>query len=102
VAVAAITIAELRVGALHAGDPHREARTAYVDDIASTIPIVDYDLDVAEAHAVLLVEVRSQGRPRGAHDLIIAATAKASTRTVVSADPTAFIDLPGVAVRSHR
>ena len=60
------------------------------------------DLVVAEAHAELLAEVRSQGRPRGAHDLIIAATARASGRTVLSADGTAFSDLPGVEVRSHR
>ena len=38
---------------------------------------------------------------RGAHDLIIAATAKATDRTIVSAEHTAFEDLPGVAVRPH-
>jgi tRNA(fMet)-specific endonuclease VapC len=57
---------------------------------------------VAEAHAALLVSVREQGRPRGAHDLIIAATARTFDRTVVSADGRSFVDLPGVEVRSHR
>ena len=76
-------------------------RGAYVEDIIATIPVLAYDAEVAEAHAELLVEVRSQGRPRGAHDLIIAATAKAFDRTVVSADRTAFSDLPGVEVRSR-
>jgi len=57
---------------------------------------------VAEAHAQLLAEVRAQGRPRGAHDLIIAATARAFDRTVLSADATAFRDLAGVTARSHR
>ena len=101
VAVAAITIAELRVGALLADRRRRVARTAYVDDIASTVPILPYDIDTAEAHAELLAAVRRQGRPRGAHDVIIAATAKASARTVLSADATAFADLPGVSVRPH-
>ena len=101
VAIAAITVAELRVGALLADRRRKRARSAYVDDIVATIPVLDYDVDVAEAHAELLVEVRSQGTPRGAHDLIIAATAKASARTVVSADRRAFRGLPGVEVRSR-
>ena len=70
-----------------------------MDDIVATIPVLDYDVEVAEVHAELLLEVRSQGRPRGAHDLIIAATAKVFDRTVISADRIAFGDLPGVAVR---
>lgn len=102
VAVAAITIAELRVGALLASGRRGVARAEYVEDVVSTLPIIDYDLEVAEAHAALLVEVRAQGRPRGAHDLIIAATAKASGRVVVTADAAAFVDLAGVSVRPHR
>jgi len=102
VAIAAVTIAELRVGALLADRRRKALRTAYVDDIVATVPVLDYDLDVAEAHAELLAGVRSQGKPRGAHDLIIAATARASDRTVVSADAAAFRNLPGVDVRSHR
>lgn len=102
VAIAAITIAELRVGALVAAGPRRVRRNAYVDDVSATVPVIGYSLDVAEVHAGLLAEVREQGRPRGAHDLIIAATAKASDRTVVTADRRAFSDLTGVAVRRHR
>jgi tRNA(fMet)-specific endonuclease VapC len=102
VAIAAITIAELRAGALLANRRRKATRNAYVEDVIATIPVLDYDVEVAEAHAELLVEVRSQGKPRGAHDLIIAATARAFDRTVVSADDTAFRDLPGVEVRSRR
>jgi len=102
VAVAAISIAELRVGVLLADDRRRPSRAAYLDDLVSTLTVVPYDLAVAEAHAELLVAIRVQGRPRGAHDLIIAATAKATGRTVVSADAATFADLPGVAARSYR
>ncbi|MET0275483.1 MAG: PIN domain-containing protein [Acidimicrobiia bacterium] len=101
IAVAAITIAELRVGALLADRRRAAARSAFVDDVADSIPILDYDVEVAEAHAVLLAAMKTQGRPRGAHDLIIAATARAFARTIVSADQRAFIDLPGVAIRSR-
>jgi len=102
VAIAAVTVAELRVGALLADGKRRAARAAYVDDIIATIPVLDHNIDVAEAHAELLAEVRSQGHPRGAHDLIIAATAKAYDRSVVSADNRAFQQLPGVRVLPHR
>ena len=102
VAIAAITVAELRVGALRATGRRAEARTAFVDDVIASIPVLDYNLDVAEAHARLLAEVRAQGKPRGAHDLIIAATAKTFDRTVVTADGGAFLDLTGIAVRMHR
>jgi tRNA(fMet)-specific endonuclease VapC len=100
VAVAAVTLAELRVGALLASGRRRERRIAFVDEVGATV--VSYDAAVAEEHALLLVEVRRQGRPRGAHDLIIAATAKASRRTVMTSDAGAFEDLPGVDVRPHR
>jgi tRNA(fMet)-specific endonuclease VapC len=53
-------------------------------------------------HARLLVAARKAGRLRGAHNLIIAATAVASDRTVVTADPTGFEGLPGVELLRHR
>lgn len=102
VALAAVTIAELRVGVLLADRRRRAIRTTYVEEVMATIPVIDYDRKVAEAHAGLLVEVRAQGRPRGAHDLIIASTAKAFGRIVLTADASGFADLTGVEVRAHR
>lgn len=102
VAIAAVTVAELRVGVLLASGKSRPERLAFLNDVLETIPIVEYDSSVAESHAELLVHVRRTGTPRGAHDLIIAATAKASGREIVSADETAFSDLPGVHVRRYR
>ena len=100
VAIAAITAAELLVGVELADDERRPARAAFVRSVLETIPIEDYDLHVARTHARLLAHVRRTGRPRGAHDLIIAATAAARDRLVVSADSSAFEDLPGVALRT--
>ena len=102
VALAAITVAELRVGVELASPKHRPARQAFLDDILAALPVLPYDLTTAEAHADLLAAVRRQGKPRGAHDLIIAATARAARRTVVTADVTAFAGLPGVDLRRHR
>lgn len=102
VAIAAITVAELIVGVDLASRKQRAARRAYVDAIIESLPIIAYDREVAFEHAELLAAVRRQGRPRGAHDLLIAATARASDRTVVTADQDAFTDLPGVAAVGRR
>ncbi len=102
IAIAAITVAELRMGVLLATDRTRAARTAFLEDVLDVIPVLEYNRDVAETHAELLVHVRSHGRPRGAHDLVIAASARTAGRTVVTADASAFSDLPGVPVLPHR
>jgi tRNA(fMet)-specific endonuclease VapC len=98
-AIAAITAAELIHGALGSDGRHRAARMAYVERVVGRVPIEDYDLDVARAHAELLDVTRRSGRPRGAHDLIIAATAAVRNRVVLTTDTSGFIDLPGVDVR---
>jgi tRNA(fMet)-specific endonuclease VapC len=96
VAVAAITVAELRVGILLAKGGRRGKRDRFVAAVLDAVSIEPYDLDVAEAHAALLAHVRRAGMPRGAHDLIIAATARARERRVVSLDQGGFVELPGV------
>ncbi len=98
--IAAITAAELLVGELLAtGKKRRVSRRAFIDDLLATIPVEPYDLAVARAHAELLVHTRKTGTPRGAHDLLIAATARAHRRTVVTADRAGFDGLPGVSLR---
>ncbi|MGN6588090.1 MAG: PIN domain-containing protein [Solirubrobacterales bacterium] len=96
VAVAAITVAELKVGVQLARGRRRDKRKRFVAAILDSVSIEPYDIDVAEAHAVLLGHVRRNGTPRGAHDLIIAATARARERQVVSFDQGGFAELPGV------
>jgi tRNA(fMet)-specific endonuclease VapC len=78
VAIAAITAAELLVGVELAGASRHRARKAFVEDVLGAIPVEEYDLEVARAHASLLAHVRRSDKPRGAHDLIIAATAATS------------------------
>jgi tRNA(fMet)-specific endonuclease VapC len=73
-------------------------RRARVDALLAAIPVEEYGLELASEHARLLAHARRTGRPRGAHDLVIAATAAAGRRVVVTADPAGFDDLPGAAV----
>ena len=99
VAIAAVTVAELLVGVELADEANRSRRRTLVDAIVASVPVEDYDMEVARSHAQLLAHTRRSGRPRGAHDLVIAATALARNRIVVTADRRGFADLPGVNVR---
>jgi len=96
VAIAAITVAELLVGVGLADGRRKQARQAFVDGVLAAIPVEPYDAATARAHADLLVHARRSGTPRGAHDLLVAATALARRRAVVTADPGGFSGLPGV------
>ena len=95
--IAAITVAELRTGIELATDRRRAARTEFLTRVLKTLPVEPYDLATAQVHGRLLAHVHLGGTRRGAHDLLIAATAVATRRTVLTTDRSArFEDLPGV------
>jgi tRNA(fMet)-specific endonuclease VapC len=97
-AVAAVTIAEYRVGIELADTPARAAdRARALVAITSAVEVLDYTEATAACHAQLIAYARRAGTPRGAHDLIIAAHAAQTGRTVLAFDAKArFADLPGV------
>jgi tRNA(fMet)-specific endonuclease VapC len=102
IALAAVTAAELLVGAALATPKRRSRRRQLVERVIEGLDIVDYDLHVARAHAELMEHTHRTGTQRGAHDLIIAATARATSRTVLTMDGRGFDGLPGVAVVEAR
>jgi tRNA(fMet)-specific endonuclease VapC len=99
VAICAMTAAELLVGVELANDQYREGRRELVGGAFERVEIIPFDLEIARHHASLLAHARRTGQPKEAHDLQIAATARATGRTIVTGDVGAFDGLPGV---SHR
>ena len=101
VAIPAVVVAEYLAGTLLDPDPGRSAaQRAFLDEVLQVLPVHEYDRDVAEHHAALLAHVQRTGSTTGAHDLIIAATARAADRTVLTTDERArFGELPDVGVR---
>jgi tRNA(fMet)-specific endonuclease VapC len=96
-AIAAITAMELLVGVERADDAHKQARAVHVEALLSSLPVEAYDLGVARVHARLAVEAMSKGRPRSAYDMMIAATAAATNRILLTTDANAGFDqLTGV------
>jgi tRNA(fMet)-specific endonuclease VapC len=99
VAIAALTVAEMQVGVrLTHGRRQRDRHQRFLASVLDAISVETYDLEVAAAHADLLAHARRTGNPRPAHDLIIAATARARDREVVTLDRRGFADLPGVSL----
>ena len=100
VAIAALTLAEYPARMDFATKPRLTARRmAFLDALRSTVEILAYTEETAVWHTQLLDAADSQGKPRGAHDLIIAAHAAETGRILVTADARAdFATLPGVTV----
>ncbi|MFD4430973.1 PIN domain-containing protein [Nocardia sp. NPDC058497] len=101
VAVAAVVIAEYLTGVAGQTNPAKQASArSFLAEFRAVVPCVPYDDAIAEVHAELLAFVRSTGEPRGAHDLIIASTARATGREIITTDRRArFDELPGVDAR---
>jgi tRNA(fMet)-specific endonuclease VapC len=95
--IATITAMELLVGVERADDARKAVRAAHVEALLSSLPIETYNLNLARVHAHLAVEAMSKGRPRSAYDMMIAATATATNRILLTTDAKAGFDqLSGV------
>jgi tRNA(fMet)-specific endonuclease VapC len=90
--IAAITAMELLVGVERSDEAHKAARAVHVEALLSVLPIESYSLNVARVHARLAVEAMSKGRPRSAYDMMIAATAAATNRVLLTTDAKAGFD----------
>jgi tRNA(fMet)-specific endonuclease VapC len=98
-AIAAITAMELLVGVERADTAHRQARAVRVEAILSSLPIEPYNVGIARVHARLTVAAMAKGRPRSANDMMIAATAAATSRILLTTDASAGFDqLTGVRI----
>jgi tRNA(fMet)-specific endonuclease VapC len=102
VAIPAIVVAEYLAGVHLDHDAGRQAaQRAFLDEVLAVIPVHAYDRSVAEHHAALLAYTARQGQRRGPHDLIVAATGRATGRTILTTDQHArFGELPDVNART--
>lgn len=99
-AIPAVVIAEYLAGVHRSAANRRAAQRAFLADVLAVMPVIDYDRKVAEHHAELLAYTHAQGQRRGPHDLMIAAAARASERTILTTDTRArFDELPEVNAR---
>ena len=73
--MSAITASELLVGVERANTAERRAqRGAFVENLLSSVPVLEFSMPVVRTHARLLAAL-SKNVTAGAHDALIAATA---------------------------
>ena len=88
-----MTAAELLHGVHRAAAGHQSARQAVVEGFLARFRAVPLDLSVARTYGHLLAERGRIGRPIGAHDLIIAATALTLGYQVITRDARSFPEI---------
>lgn len=97
--VSVVTVSELLMG-VHRADSQerRQRRLAFVEAIIAGIGALDFTLDCARMHAEIYAELAKKGQPIGAHDLIIAATARYHDLSILTDNVEEFSRVPGLRV----
>jgi len=94
-AISAITLAELRVGAKHpSAEPEDERR---LDLLLETVSLLDFDAAAADDYGRLVREV---GMKRLSFDRLIAAHARSRGLLLVTNNDRDFADVPGLRVEN--
>ncbi|MCL2653296.1 MAG: hypothetical protein FWD63_05865 [Propionibacteriaceae bacterium] len=92
-----IALAEFRAGVACARDDYRPRMQCFLDGFLELVGVLPYDDAVLDQHVALMAWTINHGVSRGQHDLISAATAAATGRTLLTLDGRArFDELPGV------
>lgn len=97
-AIAAITASELLHGVHRATSRYRARREAFVESILAAVPVLEFDLLAARAHAQLWAALVKAGSDVGAHDRIVAATAISLGWRVATANVRDFERIAGLDV----
>lgn len=99
IALAAISASELLHGIHRLRASARKIRAeAWVEAIIAALPVVQFDLACARAHARLGAHLARKGVTIGAHDLIIAASALPRGFAVITCDRRSFPKIPELEV----
>ena len=95
-----VVLAEYMMGLELAQPQYRPRMQRFLDGLLATVTVLPYDEEVLDVHVGLLAWTYRHGCPRGQFDLIIAATAIATDRVLLTRDTKArFDELPGLTVQ---
>lgn len=92
----AVVKAELLFGARNGARSAENLRR--LDRFFGAFESLPFDDEAADAYSVLRTELRRAGKPIGANDMLIAATALAHRATLVTRDGDDFLRVPGLRV----
>jgi tRNA(fMet)-specific endonuclease VapC len=97
--ISAVIVSELLMGVHRANtEVRRQRRSAFVEAILSGVGVLDFTLPIARVHAEIAADLATKGQMIGAHDLIIAATARYHDLSVLTDNMQEFSRVPGLRV----
>ena len=102
-AISSVTLAELAVGPLVAGnDQERAARQAHLQQAEADFDVLPFDAAAARAFGGVAASLRAAGRKPAAraYDALIAATAIANDLPVFTCNPADFAGIDGLTVET--
>ena len=102
-AITSVTLAELAVGPLVAGnDQERAARQAHLQQAEADFDVLPFDAAAARAFGGVAASLRAAGRKPAAraYDALIAATAIANDLPVFPCNPADFAGIDGLTVET--
>ena len=94
-----VTASELLHGVHRANDPvTRARRTAFVEGVLGSMPLLPVEIATARMHARLWADLAEEGRLIGAHDLWLAAACLTHDLRLATADVREFKRVPALVV----
>jgi predicted nucleic acid-binding protein len=97
--ISVVTVSELLMG-VHRADTEarRTRRSAFVEAVITRLRVLDFTTAVARLHAEMYADLARRGQLIGAHDLIIAATARQHNLSLLTDNVDEFSRVPGLRV----
>lgn len=97
--ISVVIVSELLMGVHRANtEARRQRRSAFVEAVISSVGVLDFTVSAARAHAEIYAELTKKGQMIGAHDLIIAATARCHDLSLLTDNVKEFSRVPGLRV----
>ncbi len=94
-----VTVAELLMGVHRANTEERKRRRSiFVEAVISGVEVLDFTIGAARIHAEIYADLAKMGQMIGAHDLIIAATARHHDLSLLTHNVDEFSRVPGLRV----
>jgi len=96
--ISAVIVSELLMGVHRANtEERRQRRSAFVEAVISGVGVLDFTVSAARVHAEIYADLAKKGLTIGAHDLIIAATARCHDLSVLTDNVKEFSRVPACA-----
>jgi predicted nucleic acid-binding protein len=97
--ISVVTASELLMGVHRANtEERRQSRSDFVEAVIAGVGVLEFTVSVARIHAQIHAELAKRGQMIGAHDLMIAATARCHHLSLLTDNVEEFSRVAGLSV----